>query len=209
MCLSLHSPVPLFSSITSLLPCAGADNSRLLSLSQEPLPCPEAALLQTAPPCRAWIRQCLWGQQFSRLPSFPPFLTNLSTFSFLDTCPHDFAASASLSLLSPTSLTTCFGFSLSTLGFVLSASSVPALWPSPWPTCPSLLYNNIRTRGTMISPTWLSWVLISTQKPWWGSTSSAASKRCRNNFLKQEGKGWLPDAGADKPAPSHAAGTKL
>lgn len=123
MCLSLHSPVSFFSSITSLLPCAGADNSRLPSLSQEPLPCPEVALLQTAPLCSEWIRQCFWGQQFSRLPSFL-FLTNLSTFSFLDTCPHDFATSVFLSLLSPTSLTTYFAFSLSTLGFVLPTSSV-------------------------------------------------------------------------------------
>lgn len=73
-------PLSLFSSITSLLPYSGMDNSRLPSLSQEPLPYPEVAFLQTAPPCSAWRRQHFRGQQFSNcLPSFPFW----PTFNFL------------------------------------------------------------------------------------------------------------------------------
>lgn len=71
-------PLPCFplSSITSLLPYAGVDNSGLPSLSQEPLPCPEAVLLQAAPPRSSWIWRWFWGQQFfpGCLPSFSHLL---------------------------------------------------------------------------------------------------------------------------------------
>lgn len=39
------------------------------------------------------------------------------------------------------------------------------------------------------------WELINMQKTWWGSMSSAVPKRCRINCPKEEGRGWLPDAG--------------
>lgn len=74
MCLSLCPPASPHSYTTSLFPCAGVDNSGLHSLSQESLPCPEAALLQAAPPYSAWIRQYFWRQQFFQM-AFLPFLT--------------------------------------------------------------------------------------------------------------------------------------
>lgn len=155
MCLSLHSPVSLFSSITSLLPYAGVDNSRLPSLSQEPLPCPEVALLQTAPPCSAWIRQGFWGQQFPRLPSFlfwPTFpFSHSFTFAPMLLLPLPPCSCCSQLLLPPI-------LAFSSLPWVLCCLPVPCRWtlppvlrPSPWPPWASLLYNNMRTRGTMIT----------------------------------------------------------
>lgn len=56
--------------------------------------------------------------------AFLPFLTNLSVFSFLVICRHAFATPATLSLVSPASLATYFGFFFSSLGVVLPASSM-------------------------------------------------------------------------------------
>lgn len=158
MYLFLHSPVSLFSSITSFLPYAGVDNSRLPSLSQEPLPCPEVALLQTAPLCSAWIRQCFRGQQISRPLSF----------LFWPTFPFSHSLTLAPTILLP--LLLCHWCPQLLLPPVLSFSSLPWVGginppSSPHHGLPAPRFSTI-TWGPEVWWFLLSWVLISTQKTW-------------------------------------------
>lgn len=204
MCLSLHSPVSFFSSITSLLPYAGVDNSRLPSLSQEPLTLSRSGSSPDSPTV-----QCMNKAMFLRAAVFQTAC--LPSF-FWPTFPISYSLRHACMILLPLPPCPCYPQLLSppilaflSLPWVLCCLPVACRWtlprglrPSPWPTCPSLLYNNMRTRGTMIAHRRLGVTRPLQHLKGVGITSW--SGRARDDFQMQ---------GAGKPVPSHAAGTKL
>lgn len=123
MCLFLHSLSPYSAPLPHCFPTLGWIIQGFPVCPRSPYPIQK--WLFSRQPHRAVHEEGNISEGSSFPTAFLPFLSDqLSIFSFLDTCPHDFAAPASLSLVSPTSLSTYFGFFLSTLGFVLPDSSM-------------------------------------------------------------------------------------
>lgn len=167
MCLSLCSSASPHSYTTSLFPCAGLDNSRLHSLSQESSPCPEAALLQAAPPCSAWIRQCFWRQQFFQA-ALLPFLTYHSRllmsrlFPPFSRCPYRLVVGVPYLSYHP-----CWLFPLSIACGAACQSHMDGSSHQPcnhYHGLPAPLFFPIQTRGMTIINFTGGWELISMQK---------------------------------------------
>lgn len=172
------------SSVTSSLSCVGVDNSGHLSLSWEPLHCPDVALLQV----HKWGNVSK-GSSFSQLPSFV-FRTTFPISSFLAfsspfSC-HPFTFS-SVSLTFPTIISGYFPSLLDAMPPVGpsqtdSPTSPATITMASWllmsiQKCGDQRHSDYHFRGYL--------ELTSKQKTCCGRASSAAAKTCRSSCPKQ------------------------